>query len=373
MFNTLKFCKKMGNLYTNILQVGIGCLILIGLGYYSSKFKLLTAEEFKTANQFSGKVCFPFLLFRSLASKKIREITFQPLVNALLMSSSSQILICVLFLFPFEDRLYTYLSTVVSSCYINYIILGVPIFSSIWGDNYNHIPAICSFCHYILLVPLFMIWAQLYGIRKHKRELYEAAKRREEEAAQNDPSSVPSMSAQEGQSEPEHVDEKMLRITWKDVVWAFASALKTPLVIGNFCGLIWSAIGIPYPTYFQRLGKYLGDGVVVYALFSIGRFLQQHSLFACKIWQLLTCLFIRFFICPGFSCLYAYALKLDHTLARQCVILSGLPAANAGFILASSVGIGADVASAMVFWSLVLIVPVVMMWFAIFDHGGLFP
>jgi len=329
----------MADFYLDVVQVGISCLLLVMIGYLMSYYKVFEGIEFKSMNQFTAKIGFPFLLFRSLASKKIREISFVPLVNALLMNSSAQITICLVFLFPFNDKLYTYLSTVVSSCYVNYVIIGIPIFSSIWGNTYNHVPAICSFCHYILLVPLFIIWSQLWRIKKEKLESGETS----------------------------------TGITFMDVLMAFYSALKTPLVIGNLIGLIWSAIGFDFPIFFQYISQYLGDCVVVYALVCIGRFLHEKSLVSCHWFHLLICLLIRFFVCPGFSLLWCKVLNVDNRTSRQCIVLSMLPAANAGFILASSVGIGANVASAMVFWTLIFIVPVLMIWFYVFDHLSLFP
>jgi predicted permease len=78
------------------------------------------------------------------------------------------------------------------------------------------------------------------------------------------------------------------------------------------------------------------------------------------------------FVCPALAAVYAWAMKFDAVLARQCTIMSCLPAANAGFVLANSVGIGADLASAMVFWTLILIVPVLIFWFFLLDKLQLF-
>ncbi|EAY13715.1 Auxin Efflux Carrier family protein [Trichomonas vaginalis G3] len=339
-----------GSFYVDIIQVGVSMILIIAIGYILSWLQLFDADGFKAMNAFSAKICFPFLLFRSMASRPFKEISVRPLYNALLSSASSQIVLLVIFFFKFDDRLYTYLSTVISSCYINYIILGLPIFTSIWGNNYNQIPAISSFCHYILLVPLFIINSQLWKIKKEKEELF---KKQQLEGGKN-------------------ADVKLQKLTWKDVVMAFWTAVKTPLVVGNIIGIIWSAIGIPFPPFFKKLSDYVGDGITLFALLGIGRFLQQKSLISCHWFQLLSCLVVRFFIFPGFSFLWSYVFKFPNRIARQCLVLSMLPAANAGFILANSVGIGANVASAMVFWSLIFLVPVLLLWFYILDHYDIF-
>ena len=229
----------------------------------------------------------------------------------------------------------------------------MPIFNSIWGTEYNHIPAICVFTHYVLLVPLYIILAGIWRVKQGKQT-----------------SSVENINEDNNDKNNE---SKKTKITLKDIGLAFYTTLKKPLLVGNILGLIWSAIGIDYYPFFKVTSKYLGDVVLVFALVCIGRFLQVNSLLSCYWLHLVSCLFIRCFLCPGFSALYAYVLKFDGRLARQCIVLSALPAANAGFVLSAEMGIGANVASAMVFWSLVIIVPVLIFWFFILNHFNLFP
>ena len=362
----------MVNFYLDVLQAGVSCLLLISVGFILSKFQVFSGTEFKVFNHVNSDIALPFLLFRSMASRKIREISFLPLINALLMSASTQLCTAfVCFIFPFKDKLATYLSTVISSVYINYLVIGLPIFNSIWGTNYNHIPSICTFTHYILLVPSYLVLSQLWHIKKDKEKQLQV--KNVNENKMNDDSQKDMENENKDVNEEKTSAVKADRITIKDVGMAFYITFKSPIVIGNVIGLVWSAIGIEYYPFFERLGKYLGDIVLVFALVSIGRFLQVNSLLSCHWFHLISCLFIRCFVCPGFSALFAWAMKLDGRLARQCIVLSALPAANAGFVMATKMGIGAGVASAMVFWSLIIIVPVLIFWFFIFNHFGLFP
>jgi predicted permease len=325
----------------DVIQVGVAMLLLISVGYLLSRFQLLSPEEFKTIGTFNTNFAFPFLLFRSLASKKLSDLTPNPLFNSLMMSATAQFLIAVICLIiPVADRLYTYLSTVISSVYINYVIIGLPIFHSLWGTEYDHLPAVCVITHYVLLVPSFLIFAQLWKIRQAI-------------AANPD-------------------DDGPTGLTIKDVGMAFYTALKTPLVGGLFVGLLWAVIGIPYPIFPKYLSRYMGDIVLVFAMCGIGRFLHLHSILKCNWIQLISCLAIRFLLCPGFAAFYAWVLKFDAVLGKQCTIMSCLPAANAGFVLGNSLGIGPDIASAMVFWTLILIVPALIFWFFILEKMGLF-
>jgi predicted permease len=324
----------------DVVQVGVAMLLLISVGYVLSRFQLLSPDEFKSLGAFNTNIAFPFLLFRALASKDLRDLTPLPLFNSLLMSASAQFLIAVsCAVLPLKDRIHAYLSTVISSVYINYVIIGLPIFHALWGTEYDHLPAVCTITHYVLLVPVFLIFAQLWKIRQAKAE---------------------------------SPGEDAGALTLRDVGMAFYTALKTPLVGGIFVGALRAVIGIPYPIFPKYQSRYTGDIVLVFAMCGIGRFFHLHSILKCNWVQLVSCLVIRFILCPGLSALYAWVLRFDARLARQCTIMSCLPAANAGFVLGNSLGIGADIASAMVFWTIILIVPALIFWFFVLDKIGLF-
>lgn len=328
----------MAKFYLDAIQVGVECLLLVAIGYILSYFKIISKTSFKKSDKFAGTVCFPILQFRAMASRKLKDFYFDPLINAMLMNATAQIVLCFLFLLPLKDPLAVYLSTTISTVFVNYVPIGQIITQSIYGHKYDHIIGICPLSNFIILVPMFLMFSKLYHIRQEK------------------------MQSGEGTA----------HLTCADVKYAIVTTCKSPQLIGTIIGLIYSAIGIDYPIFLQRLGDFLGDVVLVYCLVGAGHVLQVNSLIACHWTQLLFSLFVRFFLCPCISWLYVWAFRLKGTLARQCIIFSCMPASNAGYVMAQVAGVGVNVVSTMIFWTLILIVPVLILWYWIFDHFGLY-
>jgi predicted permease len=251
------------------------------------------------------------------------------------MNISCHIIIALVSLYPFSDRLDFFTSTQMASCYLNYVIIGLPIFTSIWGDESAKVAVICPFVHYVFMLPLYLILTHLLKTRKS------------------------SDSASRG-------------ITLRDVAGGFVQSLKTPLIGGAFAGLIWSATGITPPIFFARLSSYVGNVVVVISLLGIGSFLYANSIFACHILQLLFCLALRFVIGPTLSAIWAVVCRFPPTLARQCTVLGAMPTSTVAYVVAVSTGVGVGATSSVVFWSVALVVSVVMLWFYILDSLGMF-
>jgi predicted permease len=325
----------MSNVYLDVLQVGGAMLLLIVLGWILSRFQIFSENEFKVLNSFTSKICLPLLVFNALAKQALSDISFLPLLNAGLMNVSCHIIIALVSLYPFSNRLEFFTSTQMASCYLNYVIIGLPIFTAIWGDESAKVAVICPFVHYIFLLPLYLILTHLLEIRKD--------------------------------SDGEHRG-----ITLRDIGRGFLQSLKTPLILGAFGGLIWSAIGISPPIFVAQLSSYTGNVVVVISLLGIGSFLYANSIFACHILQLLLCLALRFVIGPALSALWAIAFRFPPTLARQCTILGAMPLSTVAYVVAVTTGVGVGAASSVVFWSVCLVVPVVMLWFYILDSLGIF-
>jgi predicted permease len=233
-------------------------------------------------------------------------------------------------LYPFSSRLEFFASTQIGSCYLNYIVIGLPIFTSIWGEGSAKIAVICPFCHYVFVVPLFLVLARLIETR-----------------------------GDDG-------------ITLRDVGNAFLSSIKTPILIGAFVGLAWSATGWTPFLWIDYTTKYTGNVVVVFSLICIGAFLCENSLLACHWMQLVFCLCLRFVIAPAIAIGWSFALRFPPTLARQCTILAAMPLSTVAYVVAVGANVGVGVTSTVVFWTVVLVVPVIMGWFFLLDSLGIF-
>lgn len=361
----------------DVINSVVSCLFIVFVGFLLSHFHIFKPEDFQRADRISGKVCFPVLQYRSLAYKKLKEYTFAPLFNAILMNASSQILLLVFFLFPksiIEDPLEFYLSTTISSVFVNYVPIGAIVIEQVWGPNLDHIIGICPLSNFFILVPFFLLEARLWEILKEKKKLrmeYEKRKAAQREIESQN-SELEDSSLSNSPLIDDEIDEKSLRLTWRDVLNAFLTAIRAPIVIGTIIGFLWSLIGIPYPPYIDVIGQYMGDIVLIYGLLGVGHVLAVNGAIACHWVQLIFLLIVRFFICPGLSLFFAWAFKLKGRTARMATIFSALPSSNGAYVVAQTAGVGVKATSSMIFFTLILIVPVLILWFYMFDKFNLF-
>lgn len=366
----------------DVISVGVSCLLIVAVGYFLSYFKFLKPKDFQRADNFAGKVCFPILQYRCLAYRKLSEYKFEPLFNAMLMNGSSQIILLIFFLFPkyiINDPLEFYLSTTISSVFVNYVPIGAIVIEQVWGSGLEHIIGICPLSNFLILVPFFLIESKLWEIKKKKEKLFLESQNKKETSNitnQNEDDSLSSNTATNSGSmlikdesngqDDQKVDDSM-RITWRDVLTAFLSAIRAPIVVGTLIGFFWSLFGIPYPPFLDIIGTFCGDIVLIFGLLGVGHVLQTNGLIACHWIQLIFLLLVRFFICPAISWFYAFLFKLKGKVARMSIIFSALPSSNGAYVIAQTAGVGVKATSSMILFTLVLIVPVLILWFYIFD------
>lgn len=142
---------------------------------------------------------------------------------------------------------------------------------------------------------------------------------------------------------------------------------KSPILIGNVIGISYSACNIQYSIYLDRLFQNAGDMVFALALVCVGVFLAQHSIISCRWIQFIFCMFVRLFVGSIFAGLWCKALGMNNRISRQCMIIGAQPTAVASYSLTSGAHLGEGVASTMIFWTTVLCVPAIIVWFCILD------
>mgnify|MGYP001136301456 CR=1 FL=1 len=64
--------------YSNVIQVGLGIIIMIFIGFLLSKTKVVAAETFNKLNLFLFKQCFGFLVASNLARRDIYSFDLMP-------------------------------------------------------------------------------------------------------------------------------------------------------------------------------------------------------------------------------------------------------------------------------------------------------
>ncbi|EAX95463.1 hypothetical protein TVAG_059870 [Trichomonas vaginalis G3] len=247
------------------------------------------------------------------------------------MSASIYIALTPIMIYPFKSRIGTYLATSFPAAYVNYVVSGIPVFNSIWPAKENMMVSMTTISNHIVSSPIFYILVGIYKIIENNKKLRE-----------------------EGMP-PE-------KFSFKILVNLVISIFKSPILISVLCGIAYSATGLTYVPFLDKLMQIAGDMVYANALLCVGIFLAQHSLIACNWLQFIFCMFSRFMIGPFFALLWCKALKLSNRLSRQCVIICAQPTAVASYAITCSNKLGEGVASTMIFWTSILLVPFMVLY-----------
>ena len=327
--------------YTKVISEGAALITEMLIGFFAVKFKILKAETIPGINKFAFKGCFAFLSFRLLMKTKITELDFIPFCVNAIGSVFTQIFLCILLLFPFKKKFEEYISIMAPTCMINYVIIGLPIYLSLWDPSNQVIVSIITLSNDLITTPVFLVLTGFWAIQQ--RNIVHQQK-----------------------------GEPLEKASWHLILNVLKNFVSNPMLIGDVVGFIVSGIGRGVPDYIDRIANILADCVLALSMICVGGFLASHSIISCKWWEFVICLVVRFFIFPFFTLLAALMFKLEASKARICVIMATLPTASAAYMMAQTVGIATGTASTMIFWSLILSVPVVILWFAILDGLNLF-
>ncbi|KAH0794428.1 Auxin Efflux Carrier family protein [Histomonas meleagridis] len=329
--------------YTNIIYSGVSIIIEIAIGFICFKLKFFPEETITKLNAFLVNVCYLPLITRALATRDLGSLSFLPFLVAILAVITVDILLLVVFCIKkFKNRFYIYLSTYLPSVYVNYLIIGLPVFKAVWSENENAMVSVQNLSGDLFVVPVYLVLTKFYSINQANIKHKEA----------ND-------------GIVEHVQISIIWIIIKGII-------TNKFIIGNAIGFIYAATGWKMCPFLGQLMKYLGDAVLALALFTVGGFLSQHSIIACNFLHFLITLIIRAIVFPWIVAMYCFFIKVSPRLARQCMIMATMPTATAAFLLSEQNRTGAGVASTMILWSTITAIPCVVLWFYLLDHFGIF-
>jgi predicted permease len=220
-----------------------------------------------------------------------------------------------------------YLSSALPSAYINYLMNGLPNFNTMWPEPENVMVAVLALSNDLITLPTYLILSSIYIIRRSN----------EEHVRLND-------GLQERFS---------IKILWR----IFLRLITNPIVVGNAAGFCWAAAGWPMFPFLSNVLKYMGDAVLGLSLFCVGGFLSQHSLIACNWIHFIGCLLLRHFGMPALMAVFAAAFHASGKIARQCIVMACCPSATASYLLSDQAQTGPGVATTMIFWTTVCVVP----------------
>lgn len=323
-------------------QSGVSLLITMLLGFVTCKLRLMKMKAVNPINLFLLKICYFPMIMRNIALRDLCNMSIMPFVIGVCSNLTVHILFLFIFLIPSKDKFYTYLSSTFSSVYVNYLILGFPIFNAIWVENENIMVSVMALSNDIINIPIFLTLSNVYIIRK-ENELHDES---------ND-------------GEKKHFSGKIFIEIAKRVI-------TNPLILGVIVGFIWAGIGLKFCNYVETLTRTLGGAVLALCLFCVGGFLSQHSLIACNFIQFIGCVLTRHVLFPLIVALYSAAFGIENRLARQCIIMACLPTATAAYPVSVSVNVGQGVATTMIFWTSILCVPFQLLWLYSLDKLNLF-
>lgn len=119
--------------YTDVIQVGVSMLLIIIVGFVLAKLKIVTLKDSSPLNNVVFYIGFMPAIIRGIAPKKLKELDFKPFGIAALMAISTYIAVAFIMIYPFKNRMGTYLSTGFPAAYINYIIYPAFQFSTRFG------------------------------------------------------------------------------------------------------------------------------------------------------------------------------------------------------------------------------------------------
>ena len=316
-------------------------IIIIGIGFVLSKLKIIKQKHSAPVNAMSFKIGFLPLVARAIAPKDLLSIDFQPFGIAALMSVFTYLAVSLIMIYPFKDRFGTYLATVLPCTYINYIISGIPVFNALWPPEEGIVVSMMTLSNDLVTAPIYLTLVGIYDVRR-----------------------------QNIQRKAEGLEP--VSFSLKTIGNILFNVIKSPILLGNIAGLLYAATGLKVPIFLKQLMQYTGDLVFSLSLLCVGVFLAQHSLMSCNWVQFIFCLFVRFFVGATIAGLFCEILGTSARIARQCMIIGAQPTAVASFVLATGARIGEGCASTLIFWTTILTVPVIIIWFSLLDALNIF-
>lgn len=310
-------------------------------GFFTVKFNFFPWEKIPAVNKYNFQTFLFVLLYKFPAYKDLKGYNIYPFIVVALSHIILHLLFAVFFFIPDKNLGKVFISTLMPATYVNYITIGIPVFRAIWGNENIIFVSMMILCNETVISPMYILESGLYNL--HLRNKSHDAK-----------------------GEPRE------KVTWRFFWNILKTILISPINLSMVAGLIFAIIGKGVPKYFERIVKIGADGVLCVTLFCIGGFVASHNIFSFPIFEVGFSLLLKFFIFPIINCLVAWAIGLDSQLCRCCAFLTTLPCVFSCFFVGESNGYGSATATAMIAWSMILFLPILLIWIEIFDYLKLF-
>jgi predicted permease len=327
--------------YANVISVGSGIIIMIAIGFVLAKARIVDPAHMMPVNRFLFKCCYIPLIAKNLIRQALADMNFKLFAVFVCAAMASQIALLLMMIYPAADRFGTYLGTMLPATFVNFVVIGFPIFESIWPDGDSSVLTIITLSNDLFIAPVYLTMTGVYDVVRRN-------------------------CAHRQNGEPlEHFG-------MREIARIGLSLVSNPIMIGYMVGFLWAGAHIPVPLAMDEAIRYLSGACLPMSCLCIGAFLAEHSLISCHWTEFATSAFTRHIVYPMFAGLFASAFKLTPTEGRQTIIMGTLPSAVACYLLSTNAGIGAGVSSTMIFWSNILFLPATIVWFLVLDALKLF-
>ena len=383
--------------YLDAFQCMLALMVIIGLGYLCTGLKIFTADDALALCRALFMIPMPALFFRQVGLQKLNLDGWHSFLNELLVQATIHILLAIVcFAIPAKSKKLEYMKALFSSAYTNFIFFGTPITQVLFGDQYMHIPAMMNIVQFFFVIPwhTFLIWkwtkkeaeakdALKASDEKHDEEVFEDGEDKGDGAPIEPISDVEVEGEEQNQDDPEaeHEDSNSkskkqeskcaqccARCNKPTKFWAVFWAIVCPSNVCTVLGIIWAATGWTMPMYVNSTAQYLEKAVMAAGLFSIGVFMWGEKFCGFNVPIVIVHMIIHFLVNPLISWFWCWVVGMDDKNAMLCVLSHAMPPAMTGYMMSVNCGYGMRTAAYTFFWSNMLCMAPLMLWFIVLNE-----
>ena len=370
--------------YLEAFQEVLALFFLMAVGYVLGKIKSFSVLDVAHIRRALYLICIPAMQFKEIATHEMNYELWKPFINSLLTTITMHVifgLICLVY--PFHNKIGTYLDGIFSFVYVSFVFFGCPLVRILYGQEYQYYPVMAGIVPFVIVPPIhsLMILLRQKADRKleeensHEEENPEIHHHEEEQEIELEGvEGLPDENEQHDTERKSDDDaenpekEESVPPLWKTILWT----ILTPMLVLTLIGTIWSSTGIELPSFINSCTDYLERASMTTGLFTIGVFMSEHPFTGCNWIVLIINLCIHFIVMPLVSAFWSWLLGYDNQTTQICALLHALPIGLNGYVMAMNYGRGMHVSSFTFFYSNLLLIPIFMIWVAVFNETGFF-
>lgn len=236
------------------------------------------------------------------------------------------------------------------------MIYGIPIYTALFGPQVAIYPIFASISSFFFQLPIQLVLFEIDERRRTRENLRENIEHDAEKGLEED-----WMTSALVLNEP----------LWKAFLKILLKLVINPVLAAIVGGILFSLTEWDLPMYLDQLCVFAGTAVTPLASFSIGIFMYRKLPKGWGIWIFVTIeLIVKFFIMPLLVMPFLIAFDINGTPRRIGVLMSALPVALSCYVLSVRYKCGEELATVMVVFSSILMLPTQLMWLSITESMG---